>query len=84
MGSAGKILERILRGQSDANIAFRDVRNLLLYMGFEERISGSHHIFRKQGIRQLINLQKDGNRAKPYQIRQIRHIILEYKLTGVV
>ncbi|MCC7350575.1 MAG: hypothetical protein IT446_08410 [Phycisphaerales bacterium] len=84
MGSTGKILERILRGQSDANIAFRDVRNLLLHLGFEERISGGHHIFRKEGIRQMINLQKDGSRAKPYQIRQVRHIILEYKLAGEV
>jgi hypothetical protein len=46
------------------------------------RVSGSHHIFRKAGIEEKINLQKDGNKAKPYQVKQVRHIILKYKLGG--
>jgi predicted RNA binding protein YcfA (HicA-like mRNA interferase family) len=44
------------------------------------RIKGSHHIFRKEGVRELINLQKDGNKAKPYQVRQIRTMLIEYNL----
>lgn len=55
---------------------------MLKWLGFEERIRGSHHIFRKQGIRELINLQHDGNKAKVYQIRQVRQIILRYRLEG--
>ena len=58
------------------------MKNLLLYLGFDMRVKGSHHIFRKSGIRELINLQKDGNKAKPYQIRQIRAILFEYNLSG--
>jgi len=46
------------------------------------RIKGSHHIFRKEGVKELVNIQKDGNKAKPYQIRQVRSILLEYNLTG--
>jgi len=46
------------------------------------RIKGSHHIFRKEGVKELINIQKDGNKAKPYQIHQVRSILLEYNLTG--
>jgi len=53
-----------------------------LRLGFEERTSGGHHIFRRKGIRELINLQKDGNKAKPYQVRQVRRIVVEYKLGG--
>jgi len=75
-----KTLQKILCGLADKNIAFADLRQLLLYLGFEERVSGSHHIFRRAGIEEKINIQKDGNKAKPYQVRQVRGIILEYML----
>ena len=71
---------RILQGKSDANINFRDLRQLLLWLGFEERVRGSHHIFRKQGVRELVNLQEEGNKAKVYQVRQVRQVILRYGL----
>ena len=71
---------RVLEGRSDANINFADLRRLLIWLGFEERIRGSHHIFRKQGVRELINLQQDGNKAKVYQVRQVRRVILRYGL----
>ena len=77
---ADKILEAVLRGRSDANISFRDLRQLLLRLGFDERVSGGHHVFRRSGIRDLINLPKEGNQAKPYQVRQVRRIIIEYAL----
>lgn len=80
MARYDKLLLRILQGQSDANIAFDDLRQLLLYLGFEERIRGSHHLFRKQGIEEKLNLQRDGNKAKPYQVRQVRNVILKYHL----
>lgn len=82
MARYDKLLLRILQGQSDANIAFDDLRQLLLYLGFEERIRGSHHLFRKQGIEEKLNLQRDGNKAKPYQVRQVRNVILKYHLGG--
>ena len=53
---------------------------MLLRLGFVERVRGSHHIFRKQGIRELINLQQEGNKAKVYQVRQVRQVILRYGL----
>ena len=80
MGSHGKLLRRILEGRSDANLDFSDLRTLLLYMGFEERTSGSHHIFRRADVEERINLQRQGNKAKPYQVRQIRAVILRYGL----
>ncbi len=77
-----KLLSRILQGTSDANIPFDDLRRLLRHLGFDERIRGSHHIFRKAGLIEKINLQRDGSEAKPYQVRQVRHIILKYRLGG--
>ncbi len=82
MGKYGKLTDRILQGASDANIGFDDIRTFLHHLGFEERIRGSHHIFRKQGIEEKINLQRDGAKAKPYQVRQVRTIILKYHMTG--
>ncbi len=80
MAKYDKIIRQILDGLSDANINFNDVRNLLISLGFEERIKGSHYIYRKAGIAEKINLQEDGNKAKPYQIKQVRNILLKYKL----
>jgi predicted RNA binding protein YcfA (HicA-like mRNA interferase family) len=75
-----KLLRRILEGRSDANIDFSDLRALLLHFAFEERTRGSHHIFRRDGVEERINLQKQGSKAKPYQVRQVRAVILRYRL----
>ncbi len=80
MNKHEKILLQILRGSSDANISFNDLFNLLKKLGFEERIRGSHHIFRRKGIIEKINLQRDGSKAKVYQVRQVRNLILKYNL----
>ena len=74
-----RLLERVLSGRSDAGIRFDDLRRLLLALGFEERIRGSHHLFVMRGIAERINLQRDGSHAKPYQLRQVRAILLKYK-----
>lgn len=81
MASPKKTLEQVLRGSSDANIRFADLRTLLSSLGFEERIKGSHHIFTLEGRRAALNLQPDGSKAKAYQVRQVRRIITEHKLT---
>jgi predicted RNA binding protein YcfA (HicA-like mRNA interferase family) len=80
MGKYEKLIFQILRGTSDANIFFSDLISLMQHFGFEMRIKGSHHIFRKNGIEEKPNLQMDGNKAKPYQVKQIRNIIIKYKL----
>lgn len=82
MGKYEKLLFKILQGVSDANISFKDLCNLLKRIGFDERTRGSHHIFRKKGIIEKINLQQDGSKAKAYQVRQVRNMILKYKLGG--
>ena len=82
MSKHDKLLERILRGTSDANIPFDGLCALLRHLGFAERIRGSHHIFSKDGVVEIINLQPRGNDAKPYQVKQVRNVILGYKLGG--
>jgi len=82
MRSRNKILDRILRGTSDANIPFDGMCHLLRRLGFEERIRGSHHIFTRDGVEEILNLQSKGGKAKPYQVKQVRNVILRYRLGG--
>ena len=77
-----RLLQTILRGRSDANIRFDDLRALMRYLGFEERVRGSHHLFDKEGVVEIVNLQSRGGHAKPYQVRQARQLILKYKMGG--
>ena len=84
MSSHKKLLARILEGRSDANIRFDELRNLLRRLGFSERTRGSHHIFERGAIEEMIVLQPDGNKAKAYQVRQVRAIVLDYGLEGEV
>ena len=79
MGKHEKIKERVWSGESDANIDFDDLCKLVRDLGFKERTKGSHHIFSKSGVAQIINLQPDSNgKAKSYQVRQVRSIIRHY------
>jgi hypothetical protein len=75
-----RLLQVVLGGRSDANVGFDDLRLLLVQLGFEERVRGSHHLFTLTGIDELINLQRSGSEAKPYQVRQVRRIIRRHKL----
>ena len=77
---ADSILVRVLRGASDANIRFADLRALLLRLGFMERVRGSHHIFNLDGVDEILNIQPRGSMAKPYQVKQVRGVIIRYRL----
>ncbi len=80
MSRHDKILLRILKGTSDANIPFDALCRLLIHLGFDERIRGDHHIFTQDDVVEILNIQPKGKQAKPYQVKQIRHIVLKYRL----
>jgi predicted RNA binding protein YcfA (HicA-like mRNA interferase family) len=75
------VLLRVLKGAADANIRFRDLETLLIALGFSERIKGSHHIFTRPDVAEILNLQPVGSLAKAYQVKQVRKVIVQYKLT---
>jgi len=77
-----KALFQVLRGTADASIQFSDLRMLLQRLGFQERIRGGHHIFSRLDVAEILNIQPRGGNAKPYQVRQVRKVILEYRLAG--
>jgi hypothetical protein len=78
MGEYEKLLQQLLSGRSDANVAFGELRQLLLRLGFSERIRGDHHIYFREGVEEILNLQPRGGMAKPYQVKQVRQVILRY------
>lgn len=80
-----KQIIKILEATSDKSFAFKDLCSILQKLGFEERIKGSHHIFWRAGLEEIINIQegKDG-KAKPYQIKQVREIIITHKLVNEI
>jgi len=77
-----KILDQVLRGAADRNIPFQGLCSLLRSLGFDERTKGSHHIFTREGVPVILNLQPKGSSAKAYQVRQVRNMILRYRLSG--
>lgn len=80
MGRYQKLLQHLLMKRGDANIPFDGLCQLLLQLGFEERIRGGHHIFSKIGVDEIINLQPKGAMSKPYQVKQVREIVFRYGL----
>jgi hypothetical protein len=82
VGKYEALLLRILRGGSDASVPFDELRHLLRRLGFNERIRGDHYIFTKEDVVEILNLQPRGRHAKPYQVRQVRAVIVKYRLAG--
>lgn len=81
MSRIKKAVAKILEGRSDANLAFDDLCFVLERAGFTRRSGkGSHTIFFKEGVAEILNLQPRGSNAKPYQVRQVRDLIIKYQL----
>jgi hypothetical protein len=80
MSKTEKTREKVLLDNADANIDFGDLCNLLDDLGFDGRIKGSHCIYSRKGVEEIINIQPKGGKAKPYQVKQVRNIILKYRL----
>lgn len=82
MSQYEKLLLRILCGTHDGNVAFSDLQKVLTILGFVVRIKGDHFIYTRDDIDEIINIQPKGNKAKPYQVKQVRNLILKYQLGG--
>ena len=81
MSKLEKLILKLLSATSDKNFKFSDLLLLLKTFDFEERnTGGSHKVFYREGIEEIINIQPDGNKAKPYQVKQVRNIFIKYKL----
>lgn len=76
-----KVYNAVMSGKSDNNIQFNDFRKLISDLGFSFiRQRGSHIQYFHEGINAFMNIQSDGSKAKGYEVRQLRKIIIENKL----
>lgn len=66
----------ILFRPSDADVSFEALCGLVASLGFTERVRGDHHIFWKDGVAEILNLQPRQGKAKPYQVKQVREVTL--------
>jgi len=82
MGKYAKLRLKILSGAADAAIDFAALCQLLTRLGFSERIKGDHHIFSRDDVDEILNLQPKGAKAKPYQVKQVRGVLVRYGLGG--
>lgn len=84
MSQQEKLMFAILSGTQDKNISFSDLQSVLDRLGFQCRIKGDHFIYTRDGMEEIINIQPIGKMAKPYQVKQVRQIILKYRLGGAI
>jgi len=76
---SSKLFRQILSNQQ--NVRFNDLEKLVKAFGFTHvRTSGSHRIYARQGIPELVNLQEVGGQAKPYQIKQFLKLVEKYSI----
>lgn len=83
MGRHDKLLAQLLGGRADANVGYEAICALLRRLGFQQSSRGSHHMFRRAGVEELLNLQRDGDKAKVYQVIQVRAVLVRYGLTTI-
>ncbi len=82
MSRYDKLITMIMSGTQDKAIMFSDLQKVLTLLGFTVRIKGDHFIYSKDGVEEIINIQPNGSMAKPYQVKQVRSVMLKYKLGG--
>lgn len=80
MSKFEKLIQKLLSGSSDTNFNFDELCSILIRLKFKSRIKGSHHIFYRADIQEIINIQPNESKAKAYQVKQIRNVIVKYKL----
>lgn len=73
-----KLFYSIMCGVQDNNVKFSDLQKILSDLGFQRRVKGDHFIYWKEGVEEIINIQPNKDKAKPYQVKLVRNIILKY------
>ncbi len=74
-----KLFRKVLSGSG--NVRFAEMIALVEAFGFSlARVTGSHHIFERAGVPELVNLQNVKGKAKPYQIRQFLDLVEQHNL----
>jgi hypothetical protein len=74
-----KLIELITR--NPLNVRFDEICKLAQDFGFVLKGGrGSHRIYTRRGVAEMLNFQNVNGNAKPYQVRQLLRIIKKYNL----
>jgi len=73
-------MQRLLSGKQDQNFSFDDLRAIRSALQFKCHVKGDHFIYVRAGIEEIINIQPKGSQSKPYQVKQVRELVLKYQL----
>jgi hypothetical protein len=74
-----KIYEELKRNPK--NVRFKVLCGAAESFGFKYRGGkGSHRIYVKEGVREMLNFQDVGGKAKPYQVKQFLRVVESYNL----
>ena len=69
-----KLIEKILSGRS---VSYKDAEKILLKLGFEVKITASHHIFRKKGYSTNVSLKRRAELLS-YQIKLLQEVLEDH------
>ena len=77
---ANNTYDMVMSGKSDNNIRFNDLRKMLDSLNFWYRVKGDHFIYYRDDVPEIINIQPRGNKAKGYEVKQIRLLFRQYDI----
>lgn len=75
MSKRDKLIQKIKDGK---NVSYQEAENLLLGYGFQLKINGSHHNFRKQGYHRTIVIKKR-KLLYDYQIDDLKEVLKDHE-----
>jgi hypothetical protein len=74
-----KLIEKIQ--YNPAGVRFQEICRLAEQMGFPKRGGkGSHIVYEKDGVDEILTFQDRKGMAKPYQVKQLLAVIEKYRL----
>jgi len=76
MSQFEKLIARIF---SNTSVSYSEAEKILIYLGYQLRVTGSHHIFRKQGCRTLSIKRRV--ELYTYQIDELREVLKKHGYT---
>lgn len=74
MSSEEKLIRKILEGR---NVSYKDAEKILLKLGFELKVTASHHIFRKKGYSVNVSLKRRSELLS-YQIKIMQEVLEDH------
>ncbi len=74
MSKLEKLVQKVLEGR---NVSYEEAETLLLKLGFDKEVRGSHHVFRKSAYPKNVSLKRRSH-LLPYQLRDLKEVLRDH------